>query len=276
LSNPVLKYNGGKAAIAEKTIAHFPPRSLWRTYAEPFGGAYSIGFAMRPVQHEFYNDIDEDLANFFRVYREQPIALCRKLDKTLHAQSEYDLSKNPCDDPLERARRFYVRCWQGFGANKPNGCYRKAGNVKSIGGHNSARNFRNSIQRLREKKARFANVHVSCEDWHTFLARFEAVPDALIYIDPPYERSTRKGGRLYRHELMSPLDHALIAAAARRCAGYVVVAGYASPLYASIYESHGWARRDIDALDNAKGKRVESIWLNPKCVRDSGAQSLFS
>jgi len=45
----------------------------------------------------------------------------------------------------------------------------------------------------------------------------------------------------------------------------VVVSGYACPLYADLYERHGWRRVDIEAATNGSN-RVESLWLSPRTV----------
>jgi len=50
----------------------------------------------------------------------------------------------------------------------------------------------------------------------------------------------------------------------RRNWAMVVVSGYACPLYADLYESHGWTRRDKEAQTNSGGKRIESLWLSPR------------
>ncbi len=58
--------------------------------------------------------------------------------------------------------------------------------------------------------------------------------------------------------------HQEAAALLRDCAGYVVISGYACPLYAELYEAYGWVRRDKEAQTNSGGKRTESIWLSPR------------
>lgn len=50
----------------------------------------------------------------------------------------------------------------------------------------------------------------------------------------------------------------------RNCQGYVVISGYACPLYTELYERHGWQRHDKEAQTNSGGKRVESVWLSPR------------
>jgi len=86
---------------------------------------------------------------------------------------------------------------------------------------------------------------------------------ALIYFDPPYimETRTRKLNG-YRHEVTTDW-HEAAALLLRQHEGPVVASGYASSLYAELYESYGWLRVDSNAVVNGGGNRTESLWLNP-------------
>jgi site-specific DNA-adenine methylase len=48
-------YYGGKAGMAHRLIALFPPH---RVYMEPFFGSGAVLFAKEPVAHEIVNDLD--------------------------------------------------------------------------------------------------------------------------------------------------------------------------------------------------------------------------
>lgn len=67
---------------------------------------------------EVYNDLDDDIANFFRVLRDpgQSERLIQLLHLTPYARAEFDLSYQDCDEPVERARRTAVRACMGFGS----------------------------------------------------------------------------------------------------------------------------------------------------------------
>lgn len=87
--------------------------------------------------------------------------------------------------------------------------------------------------------------------------------DSLIYFDPPYVGETRRHDNVYAFE-WTDAQHTEAATLLRQCAGYVVVSGYACPLYSELYEAHGWVRRDKEAQTNSGGSRIESIWLSPR------------
>jgi DNA adenine methylase len=88
---------------------------------------------------------------------------------------------------------------------------------------------------------------------------------SVIYFDPPYVSETRAQSDTYKIEF-SEQQHIEAASLLRSCAGYVIVSGYACPLYTELYEAHGWTRRDKEAQTNSGGKRIESLWLSPRTV----------
>jgi D12 class N6 adenine-specific DNA methyltransferase len=66
LTNPAIRYYGGKWNSALWIIKHFPPHVH---YVEPCGGAASVLLQKPPSELETYNDLSGDIVNFFRVLR---------------------------------------------------------------------------------------------------------------------------------------------------------------------------------------------------------------
>lgn len=85
-------------------------------YCEPFAGSAAVLLNREPSPVETYNDIDGEIANFFRVLRDNKEALVEKIGLTPFSREEfyYSLTKNPARvlDEIERARLFYVRARQ--------------------------------------------------------------------------------------------------------------------------------------------------------------------
>ena len=52
---PVVRYYGGKAALAPWIIAHMPPHDV---YVEPFGGGAAVLLQKSRSATEVYNDLD--------------------------------------------------------------------------------------------------------------------------------------------------------------------------------------------------------------------------
>lgn len=105
-TRPPLRYHGSKWKLASWVVRHFPPH---RVYLEPFGGGASILLNKPRSELETYNDLDDQVVNFFRVLRERPAELVRALELTPWSRAEYELSHDPTEDALEAARRFFVR-----------------------------------------------------------------------------------------------------------------------------------------------------------------------
>jgi len=116
ITRPIMRYPGGKYSLAKWVISHFPAHE---TYVELFGGAASVLMRKPRSIGEVYNDLNGDVVNVFRVLRnyEQAAQLARMLALTPYANEEYRLAYEPCDDPIERARRMIFRSFAGHGSD---------------------------------------------------------------------------------------------------------------------------------------------------------------
>lgn len=82
--------------------------------------------------------------------------------------------------------------------------------------------------------------------------------DTVMYCDPPYLLSTRKGRRYYEHEL-SESDHSTLLAELLQAKCRVLISGYPSDLYS--WTLHGW--RCLEYLTMTRGGiRREYLWCN--------------
>lgn len=254
---PPLRWTGSKWQLADWIIERMPPHD---SYVEPYCGGAAIFFRKYPAPIEVLNDLDGDIVNFFKVLRERTDELVRAVDLTPHARAEYDLAYEPTDDPLERARRFYVGSRQSFGA---------FARVKT--GWRTQRNFnrRTSITdewaRLRGlmlAARRLKHAQIENDDALKVIKRFDT-PSTLFYVDPPYVHSTRSGGRSrsrYQFE-MSDDDHRKLAKVLNAVKGMVMLSGYDSPLYRELYA--GWRVLSKSTTTNGNNKAVEYLWVSP-------------
>lgn len=256
---PVLRWHGGKWRLGSWIISHFP---VHRTYVEPFGGAASILLRKDPVPTEVYNDLDGCAVNLFRVLRSPDAArLVRELYLTPYSREEFILAYEATEDPVERARRLVVRSFMGFGSNShTKRCGFRSKSAKSrvtpaVDWENYPENLRNVIERFR-------GVSIDNRD-ALHVMKLHDSDDALHYVDPPYVSTVRDVGRDYRHE-MKDQDHVRLLEFLPELEGSVVLSGYANDLY----DDHlkGWERRDKNSLADGARPRVESIWLNPRCL----------
>lgn len=103
-------------------------------YVEPYGGSAAVLLNRQPSPLETYNDLDAEVVNFFRVLREQKARLIEAISLTPFSRKEYLESLQRAADPLERARRFYVRTRQCFFGLSQSGSPGKRCNSSRTGG----------------------------------------------------------------------------------------------------------------------------------------------
>lgn len=107
----VLKFPGAKNRLAPWILSFIPEHKV---YLEPFAGSLAVLLNKKRSHIETVNDLDGEIVNFFRVMRDTPGTLNWLLKETPYSREEYSHAFEHCLDPLERARRFVVRCWMGF------------------------------------------------------------------------------------------------------------------------------------------------------------------
>ena len=235
----------------------FPPHI---NYVEPCGGAASV-LLQKPVSAlETYNDKDCRVVNFFKVLREQPEELTRRIRLTPWSRIELENSRIKSLDPLEDARRFFVSCWQSVSiAGKSwrslaDYTKRPRSHVMDV----------IEIDHLYTVAKRLQNAQLECRDALEVIQTYDN-NSALTYFDPPYLHSVRVNKDFYTFE-MDEEYHRKAANLLNQCKGYVVVSGYACPEYQTAYEDHGWKRFDKPVICNAGARRTESVWLSPRTL----------
>ncbi len=282
-TRPCLRYHGGKWRIAPWIISHFPPH---RVYVEPFMGAASVLMRKPRVYCEVINDLDHQVVNLFEVLRDpqQAAELRRLLDLTPYARDEFDASylDEPADR-VEKARRLMVRSWMGVSSrgatSRHKTGFRAAVSRRCV---HPALDWSRLVNCLEAWTDRLRGVLVESRTAVEVILRYD-VDDAVIYCDPPYMHSLRgdsggAAGRAYRHE-MSDEDHVELAGVLCNCKGLVLISGYDSTLYHSLYE--GWHTSTLETFKDSAQQRgstkaTEVLWfndavyerLNPPLFRD--------
>jgi DNA adenine methylase len=258
----VLRYPGSKTRIADWIASHFPPHD---SYLEPFCGSAVVLFAKPRCQLEMINDRDGRVGNFFRVMRDQPEELARLVELTPWSREEYEESQEDAGTDLERARRFLVRCTQGFnGATSENCGWLKLCRPE-VGAAQVGR-WKTIPQSIREVAHRLRGVQI--EDRPALdVIRWANDPAVLIYADPPY----LTGGGRYAHE-MSEADHEELADALQGHRGPVFLSAYQNSVYEKRLRDWTCVARKANVLNALV--RHEVLWLNPKAAREANQQRL--
>ncbi len=259
IKHPVLKYYGSKFRLARWIIEHFPKHTH---YVEPFGGAANVLLVKEPSRLETYNDLNDQIVNFFRVLRERPAELVRQINLTPWARAEYEycLDEIEITNPIEMARRVFFRLWMSINGqyNTARGSWRRQNRPK--------RNFNPETREetLIEAAKRLQFVQIEKRDAFKLIREVD-LPDTLFYLDPPYVFSTRTSKTAYSHE-MNNERHREFAELIYGLQGYVILSGYSSAIYEELFEKQGWLRVDKEALTMSGATRIESLWLSPRTV----------
>lgn len=259
----VFRYPGSKWSIADWIIAHFPHDYEKMVYLEPFAGSGAVFFNKRPGTVETINDLDSDVVNLFRVLRDQPDELKRVLELTPYSREEYDLAFEPAEDPLEKARRYMVKTTQAIGAKLNSKCGWRNHKQMKIGGtackwNGITETIDAAAKRL--KGSTINLVQIEHMDALRLIERYNT-PDVLIYIDPPYVRSSRKSGALYRYEMNDEQHVQLLEIITKSCAK-IVVSGYQNDLYYRYLKD--WETDSTMSQTTSTDMAEETIWMNYK------------
>lgn len=259
---PAIRYHGGKWRLAPWIISHFGPHKV---YTEAFGGGASVLLRKDKSYAEIYNDMDGEIVNFFRVLRDHAKEFERRVRLTPFAREEFDLSYEPCDDPIEQARRTLVRGGMGFGSSGTSGLQRTGFRGSATrSGTTPAHVWSNQIANLSAICERLGGVVIENRPGIDVIQYHDA-PSTLHYVDPPYAHvtRTRSSKKSYRYE-MTDDDHESLAEVLHHVKGAVILSGYDCELYARLYA--GWAKQTKSAFADQAKPRVECLWLNARAV----------
>lgn len=251
--NPLLKYPGAKNRLAPWIVSHIPQHKV---YCEPFLGSGAVFLNKEPAYNEILNDIDDDIYNFFKAVREYPKELCRIIEATPYSRTEYSAAYigEPVSD-LERARRFAVKCWQGFGCgNKYKNGYRRGIGAKSP---NPAKAWVRLPETIQLAAERLKNAQIEHKD------ALELISDlygkgTFIYIDPPYLQDTRKK-YLYNHE-MTDEQHMKLLKIAKESSCNIMISAYENEIYNNTLVD--WRKEYKSTTAECSQRRIEVIYMN--------------
>jgi len=265
-TRPIMRYHGGKWRLAPWIISHFPQH---RVYVEAFGGSGSLLLRKPRSYAEVYNDLDGEIVNVFRVLRDRESAeeLVRLLTLTPFSRSEFLLSYEPADDPIERARRTLVRSRLGFSSDSATrGSYTGFRDVCIKTERFCANEWYSFPETLHAVVDRLKNVTIEETTAIDVIRRYDT-QETLFYLDPPYVLSTRSESarKRYRHE-MTDDEHAKLLEIIDTIEGMAVISAFRNEIYDSKLAS-GWMRIDRESagqqgLGGSK-MNIESLYFTP-------------
>ncbi len=256
----IIRYPGAKWKLAEWIISHFPADYEKMVYLEPFCGSGAVFFNKSPGAVETVNDINSDIYNLFFVLRECPEELKRRLELTPYSREEYDNAFLPASDNVDKVRKFIIRTTQAIGAKDGKSGWRNH-KQKKIGGTACKWAGITDTIDIAAKRLKGDTTHlvqIENMDALRLIERYNS-DEVLMYLDPPYVRSTRKGGRLYSHEMTDDEQLQLLEIITRSQAK-IVISGYESEMYNNALCS--WYRFQTETRTTSTELVKEFIWTN--------------
>lgn len=262
---PILRWPGAKWRIAQWIINHFPEHG---TYLEPFFGSGAVFFTKPPSQTETINDVDNNIVNLFRVCRDNPLELARKIEVTPYSKSEYMFCRkhyNDCDcDEVEKARRYLTAVWQGFGGKTYQETSWAHDRTNSVF---RPKYFAEVPERILAVISRLKRAQIENNDAIELIDMYNK-KNCLIYADPPYLKETRTNLH-YEHEFSTIEQHKKLLDVLLHHKGYVVLSSYTNKLYdETLVLENGWDKQSIRVQTNGGNSSTECIYLNPACNRE--------
>lgn len=256
-----LTYYGGKQGLSRQIVPLMPPHRL---YLEPFAGGAAVFFAKPRAERETLNDLDGTIVRFWRALRERPEELAAAVAATPYSREEWDASRQPADDDVEAARRLLVNVDQSFAQSR--GSWRPG----QLTGANRWRPgvWENLPPRILAAADRLRGVSLENADALDLIPKWD-LPDALIYVDPPYTGPHRVAQHVrYDVDDDGELWGRLVDVLAEVKHAAVIVSGYPC----EEMESLGWRSLDLPVPSNVRASTSvpETLWLSPGVAEDSG------
>lgn len=257
-------YYGGKYKHLADILPLLPAADH---YCEPFCGSAAVLLNRKPSPIETISDLNADITNFFKILRENGPELIAKLELTPYSRQEFQEAWEYHTDPVENARRFFVRLTMDIAKAGKRSNSGWSANVKFCPGQHSytPQNFINKINGLPNIISRLRTVQIENRPAIEIINKYDR-PETLFYCDPPYLAETRTSADDYKYE-MSIDDHRRLAKTLNKCKGKVAISGYDAPAMEKLYPSSKWYKtafktRRVPMSKSKNLKRQEILWTN--------------
>jgi DNA adenine methylase len=252
------RWFGSKTRVAEQILRYVPAgKHFW---LELFAGSGIVTIVKEPHPQEHLNDMDGDVCNVFRVLRDEASAadLVRAIAFTPYAEEEFRLACNQpeTEEPIERARRFLVRCWQGQGGVSRH----KTGFRFSVAQHTDpAKVWHRLPGRLLSIAERLSAVTIWRRPAIELFSRFSGEELAVVFADPPYPPHTISSKPRYRVD-MTHEEHVALASAFRDARCTVILTMNPGTVYEEILSS--WHRVELPVRGATNQVKTELLLTN--------------
>ena len=245
-----LPWYGGKSGSHSATSGIGPwvnsllPYDSKQIYCEPFAGMLGVLLQRQPCYLENVNDLDANVAAFWKTLRDQPDELLELLELTEYGVTVFVEALLVLRDVhatfLRKAWALTVVAHQSLriSGSWSSSSWRKP--VGTLAIHNYGDFFKNKCYELTSHvmRDRLSRVTVSCETATDFIDKHCRHERCLMYLDPPYGNNYNSYAVNFSNEQAAYIVETITG---EKSKAQIAVSGYPD-CYFSELEKHGWER----------------------------------
>ena len=243
-------------------------------YAEMFAGGLALYFAKKKSRIEIINDINRNVANFYRVLKTDFDNLMREIELALHCKETYIYSKEIYHNPekysnLERAWALWVTTVMSmFG--KANGTF----SYISKGGlaHHRAMCTRNRREQFGVYKGRLESTIIHSEKAEYLIPKLDHA-HTFFYCDPPYVGANQGHYKGYNQN-----DFDALLLELSKIKGKFILSSYRNESLAEFSKKNGWNTievKKVSTISNYNKEKIEVITYNYELENTSHQLEIF-
>ncbi|WP_416440424.1 DNA adenine methylase [Leeuwenhoekiella sp. A16] len=234
-----IKYYGGKTRMLPHILPLIPAH---RIYVEGFAGGAALFWAKEPSKIEVLNDINRNVATFYKVMKTNFVELLKLVETTLHCEGTFKHCKKVYHSPsgyseVERAWAFFVCTNMSYGAEA-------AGSFQWVKNKNDnwppAVSIANRRIQFQEYIKRLETVCVHCMEAEKLIPKRDS-PDVFFYLDPPYAGARQGHYSGYTQEMFDELLEIL-----SRIEGKFLLSSYSNESLNKYVNINAWHQKEFD------------------------------
>ena len=248
-------YYGGKSSKINWLLPLLNPSHKTELFVDACCGSAAVALNWGNLYGEksvIINDLHSEIYNFFKTMRDHGEELSKQLSLTPWCKEEFDNSLLVVeeDSDVEKARKFYVKITQGFGA-KTTKDWKGAIWARSRTAKNRAQTTEEGLARLAKSLKRFG---IENNDAIEVVEYYGSNKSNLIYVDPPYPKGARKTTGEYFNE---PEDdwHIKLLEACVKAKASVAISSYSNALYEG--SLRGWHTYEMATYNHFANQAVK-------------------
>lgn len=231
----LVSYFGGKFPHLTWLISQFPAGNYH--FIDLMSGSANVALNVNYPLITI-NDLNDEIINLFQVLRDKEEEFTRQIYFTPFSRSELYkiIDAEPTNDCIERARRYFIRCQLGYGANGSQNNHKGAGFEYKLHSTNYYRvdNWNKKLKKLAIIADKLRQFQIESTNALKLIEKLDK-PSNIIYIDPPYLMSVRSSGKRYLHEVEDGFHEKMAEKCLQLEHAKCAVSGYDSPIYDELF-----------------------------------------